>query len=192
MYSRLIQGLSYFGTDFELISLMFPALTRSHLKLKFKAEERKHPERITEALRECKVPDDKLMDQMRKCVPDKKSLFLAQFVNPPSLIAKEEVVKSDTKSAVEQDQTAETDEVEVATVEEVQPQHPVPEVQAQQTMEAQTQKEVDILVSQSRVRSAPTIAPRIAPRKRRKVVPAVAETEAVAEVIGDVAADDAQ
>lgn len=44
------RGLRMFGTDFMMISKMFPGRTRRHIKLKFSNEERRHPERIKEAL----------------------------------------------------------------------------------------------------------------------------------------------
>ncbi|KAI1907931.1 hypothetical protein LOZ12_005307 [Ophidiomyces ophidiicola] len=40
------KGLRMFGTDFMMISKMFPSRTRRHIKLKFCNEERKDPERI--------------------------------------------------------------------------------------------------------------------------------------------------
>ncbi|KAI9762348.1 MAG: E3 ubiquitin-protein ligase bre1 [Chaenotheca gracillima] len=44
------QALRMFGTDFQIISGMFPGKTRRHIKLKFTREERLHPERVKEAL----------------------------------------------------------------------------------------------------------------------------------------------
>ncbi|EAS37330.3 transcription factor TFIIIB component [Coccidioides immitis RS] len=44
------KGLRMFGTDFMMISKMFPGRTRRHIKLKFCNEERKDPERIKETL----------------------------------------------------------------------------------------------------------------------------------------------
>ncbi|KAK4668485.1 uncharacterized protein QC764_707740 [Podospora pseudoanserina] len=43
-------ALSRFGTDFELISKMFPGKTRKHIKLKFNREERQNPARVKSAL----------------------------------------------------------------------------------------------------------------------------------------------
>ncbi|ORX55673.1 hypothetical protein DM01DRAFT_1335069 [Hesseltinella vesiculosa] len=42
--------LSEFGTDFEMMSKVMPARTRSQLRMKFNREERLHPKRITEYL----------------------------------------------------------------------------------------------------------------------------------------------
>ncbi|KAJ3020644.1 UNVERIFIED_CONTAM: Transcription factor TFIIIB component B [Siphonaria sp. JEL0065] len=43
--------LQYFGCDFELISHLFPSLTRRHIKMKYNGEERANPAKITYALR---------------------------------------------------------------------------------------------------------------------------------------------
>ncbi|KAI9847800.1 MAG: Transcription factor TFIIIB component B [Sclerophora amabilis] len=44
------QGLRTFGTDFQIISGMFPGRTRRHIKLKFTREERLNPEKVKDAL----------------------------------------------------------------------------------------------------------------------------------------------
>lgn len=44
------QGLKSFGTDFQMISHMFPGSTRRSIKLKFTREEREYPERVRDAL----------------------------------------------------------------------------------------------------------------------------------------------
>ncbi|KAH6888631.1 hypothetical protein B0T10DRAFT_405378 [Thelonectria olida] len=44
------RGLRMFGTDFEMISKMFPSKQRRHVKLKFNREERHCPRRIDAAL----------------------------------------------------------------------------------------------------------------------------------------------
>jgi transcription factor TFIIIB component B'' len=48
---RFYNALSMFGTDFEIISRLFPARNRRQMRTKFIAEERKYPEKITAALR---------------------------------------------------------------------------------------------------------------------------------------------
>ncbi|EEP78234.1 conserved hypothetical protein [Uncinocarpus reesii 1704] len=50
MTDLFYRGLRMFGTDFMMISKMFPGRTRRHIKLKFCNEERKAPERIKETL----------------------------------------------------------------------------------------------------------------------------------------------
>lgn len=84
MTRRFYEGLQMFGTNFELISLMFPELTRRHLKLKFQAEETRNSSKITEALRKPIEPSDELKDRMFNCIPDKEVLFLQQYHNPPT------------------------------------------------------------------------------------------------------------
>jgi transcription factor TFIIIB component B'' len=44
------KGLRNFGTDFQMISHMFPGSTRRSMKLKFTREEREDPERVRECL----------------------------------------------------------------------------------------------------------------------------------------------
>ncbi|KAK3180096.1 hypothetical protein K4F52_008496 [Lecanicillium sp. MT-2017a] len=44
------RGLSMFGTEFQMISHMFPGKQRRHIKLKFNREERYNPKRIDAAL----------------------------------------------------------------------------------------------------------------------------------------------
>ncbi|PHH88759.1 hypothetical protein CDD83_7079 [Cordyceps sp. RAO-2017] len=44
------RGLRMFGTEFEMISKMFPGKQRRHIKLKFNREERHNPKRIDAAL----------------------------------------------------------------------------------------------------------------------------------------------
>ncbi|USP78697.1 uncharacterized protein yc1106_05971 [Curvularia clavata] len=44
------QGLRSFGTDFQMISQMFPGFTRRSIKTKFTREERENPEGVKEAL----------------------------------------------------------------------------------------------------------------------------------------------
>ncbi|KAJ3223297.1 Transcription factor TFIIIB component B [Chytriomyces hyalinus] len=58
--------LQYFGTDFAMIGLLFPELTRRHVKLKFKAEERANPTRVTRALRNRLIPPKDLLERMKE------------------------------------------------------------------------------------------------------------------------------
>lgn len=44
------QGLSQFGTDFEMIAKLFPTRSRRQIKLKFNNEERKNPARLNKIL----------------------------------------------------------------------------------------------------------------------------------------------
>lgn len=50
MTDLFYRGLRMFGTDFTLISKMFPGRSRRHIKLKFNNEERRDPERIKSTL----------------------------------------------------------------------------------------------------------------------------------------------
>lgn len=44
------QAVRQFGTDFAMIQQLFPGKTRHQVKLKYKAEERKHPLQVADAL----------------------------------------------------------------------------------------------------------------------------------------------
>ena len=48
---RFYEALSMFGTDFEIISRLFPGRSRRQIKNKFNCEERKEPQRVTQALK---------------------------------------------------------------------------------------------------------------------------------------------
>ena len=48
---RFYEGLNMFGTDFDMLSRLFPGRSRRHIKNKFNCEERRAPERINCALR---------------------------------------------------------------------------------------------------------------------------------------------
>ncbi|KAF3483692.1 uncharacterized protein GIQ15_03016 [Arthroderma uncinatum] len=58
MTDLFYKGLRMFGTDFMMISKMFPGRTRRHIKLKFSNEERKEPERIKRTLLGPREPVD--------------------------------------------------------------------------------------------------------------------------------------
>jgi transcription factor TFIIIB component B'' len=46
----LVQGLRQFGSDFAMIQQLFPDKTRHHVRQKFKAEEKKNPMLIHDAI----------------------------------------------------------------------------------------------------------------------------------------------
>jgi transcription factor TFIIIB component B'' len=50
MTNLFYRGLRMFGTDFMMISKMFPGRSRRQIKLKFSNEERKNPDRIKQTL----------------------------------------------------------------------------------------------------------------------------------------------
>ncbi|TPX62420.1 hypothetical protein PhCBS80983_g00473 [Powellomyces hirtus] len=74
---RFYQGLSYFGTDFSMICLMFPELNRKQIKAKFNTEERMNGRRVTAALlRKQETPDDlagEMKDRIRERVMKRKA-----------------------------------------------------------------------------------------------------------------------
>jgi hypothetical protein len=95
MTDRFYDGLSYFGTNFEIIALMFPELTRKNLKLKFDCEETRNPGRITDALRSKKEPDESLKQRMMDQIPEKDALLASQYINPPLSLLNEFKCKGD-------------------------------------------------------------------------------------------------
>lgn len=58
MTDLFYRGLRMFGTDFMMISKMFPGRSRRQIKLKFNNEERRDPERIKQALLGPREPID--------------------------------------------------------------------------------------------------------------------------------------
>jgi hypothetical protein len=81
MTARFFSGLSYFGTDFKLISYMFPGMTHRHIKLKYKAEERKSGLKITEALRNRQKAPPELRQKLLASVKAKQFLEDSQYIN---------------------------------------------------------------------------------------------------------------
>lgn len=73
MTDRFFEGLSFFGTNFNLIALMFPGLTRNHIKLKFSQEEANNARRVTEALRNKKIPTEAFRQSMLEGLELKKA-----------------------------------------------------------------------------------------------------------------------
>lgn len=73
MTDRFYEGLSYFGTDFGLTSLLFPGITRQQIKLKFNAEERSHISRVNAALMNRQTPDETVKARMKSLLLKKQS-----------------------------------------------------------------------------------------------------------------------
>ncbi|KAG9196159.1 hypothetical protein G6011_01280 [Alternaria panax] len=67
---RFYEALKSFGTDFQMISQMFPGFTRRSIKTKFTREERENPDGIREALQgQCKMNEggwDKFLKESEK------------------------------------------------------------------------------------------------------------------------------
>ncbi|KAH6567857.1 hypothetical protein BASA62_005818 [Batrachochytrium salamandrivorans] len=79
MTGRFFDGLSYFGTDFSLIALMFPGLSRNHIKLKFAAEEGINPKQVTFAIRNKRVPGNDIRSRMMGMISEKKALHADMY-----------------------------------------------------------------------------------------------------------------
>lgn len=71
---QFYEGLSTFGTDFSLISHLFPHRTRKQIKLKFNLEEKKYPELIELALKR-KLP----LDFEKFCRDSKKKIHTLDY-----------------------------------------------------------------------------------------------------------------
>lgn len=79
------RGLSMFGTEFQMISHMFPGKQRRHVKLKFNREERYNPARIDAALTGEKTTK---MD-----IEEYKTLTGAQFESVESIMAEQRKIE---------------------------------------------------------------------------------------------------
>jgi transcription factor TFIIIB component B'' len=68
--AQFYEGLKSFGTDFQMISQMFPGFTRRSIKTKFTREERENPEGVREALQgRCEINHggwDKFLEKSEK------------------------------------------------------------------------------------------------------------------------------
>ncbi|KAJ3157463.1 Transcription factor TFIIIB component B [Geranomyces michiganensis] len=68
---RFYEGLSYFGSDFSMICLMFPELNRKQIKAKYNAEERTNAKRVTKALLMKRETPSDLAGEMKERVKDR-------------------------------------------------------------------------------------------------------------------------
>ncbi|KAJ3217114.1 Transcription factor TFIIIB component B [Dinochytrium kinnereticum] len=60
------QCLQWFGTDFGMISQLFPLITRRHVKLKFTHEEKTNSQRVTRSLLNRVKPPEEIMEKFRE------------------------------------------------------------------------------------------------------------------------------
>lgn len=145
---------------------MFPELTRKHLKLKFTAEERRNPMRITQALREPKEPDEALRQRMKDRIPDKKELYLAQYVHPPTIEDDVQRVKPDIKRIVDEEQKGQDDND--AEPESTEPVDTAVPVLAEAVDTIQEHIDLTLSMSKPRVVTGPVFAPTIPSRRRKR------------------------
>lgn len=87
---RFYDGLRMFGTDFQMISKMFPGRTRHKIKLKFVREEKLHPDKIQATLLGEQVPVD---------LPELEKMAGVEFDDPKVL---EEEMEEDRKRLEEE------------------------------------------------------------------------------------------
>lgn len=149
VYMILLKGLSFFGTDFGMIALMFPGLSRKQVKLKFTAEEIRNPSRITHTLHNPANPDPELMERMQSMIPDKVAGLNTQELK---------VTKRDEKVAVNEVDEEKTEAIPMDLYE------PVSEVST-----VMTQK-INEIISR-KVPVALSIAPLLNLPRRRKAIP---------------------
>ncbi|KAJ5109837.1 hypothetical protein N7532_002482 [Penicillium argentinense] len=89
MTDLFYRGLRMFGTDFGIISNLFPGRSRRQIKLKFNSEERKYPERIR----------DTLLGPREVIDADSYSALTNQTLDDPKIVQKE---LDEEKSAMEE------------------------------------------------------------------------------------------
>ncbi|KAJ3185007.1 Transcription factor TFIIIB component B [Geranomyces variabilis] len=68
---RFYEGLSYFGSDFSMICLMFPELNRKQIKQKYNAEERTNAKRVTKALLMKRETPSDLAGEMKERIKER-------------------------------------------------------------------------------------------------------------------------
>ena len=106
LLDRFYDGLRMFGTDFGMISKMFPGKSRHSIKLKFVREERENPAKIRAVLMGEQIPVD--LDEFQK--------LTGTEYRDPELLEKE--IEADRK-ALEEEQAAEKEALEQARLERV-------------------------------------------------------------------------
>ena len=174
MTDRFYQGLSFFGTDFGLVSLLFPEMTRNQIKLKFNAEERNHSERVTLALNNRQVPDETTRARMKALLIKnrEKSGKTNDLLNSISIPTKEEILSGlqDVKPIPKSDTESDTDDELRAAPEQLVSSN-------QDVAEAVLQKQNDQAFQEALVRSSasssiskrPMSTPKMAPRPNIRV-----------------------
>lgn len=76
---RFYRALQMCGTDFSMIEVLFPTRTRTHIRNKFKKEERDNPVRIENCLKN-KIPLD--IEEFKACIAAKKQAQAQERPNP--------------------------------------------------------------------------------------------------------------
>ncbi|KAI9746326.1 MAG: Transcription factor TFIIIB component B [Claussenomyces sp. TS43310] len=99
---KFYTGLRMFGTDFEMISKMFPDRNRRQIKLKFNKEERAHPKKIEKAL-----------------IGERTAIDLDQYKSHTGLEYEDTRVINDEYRKVEEEHAAEQAEKEARAAEEI-------------------------------------------------------------------------
>ncbi|KAJ3010708.1 Transcription factor TFIIIB component B [Thoreauomyces humboldtii] len=184
--NRFYEGLSHFGTDFGLISLMFPELNRRQIKAKYNAEERCNARRVTATLLRKRVASSDLAGEMKERL--KERVQKRKAANNESDDDEEVVIAKRTKTEALKDgiasaaKLAESEQAADApsddedapeeVVEEVVPRPPtLEELQAREDeMGAPTvQEQLELSLPRSTAAIKPRIGPKIVPRKRKVV-----------------------
>ena len=167
---QFYDGLSYFGTDFGLVALLFPGFSRNMIKLKYNHEERADGTRISQALMNRKVPGDDLKMQMKHNLTI--NLEKEEVTNTATKIsrksskakAREEDIPDNANQAEKADQTNQ----EPSTVETVQPTTTIVEKAFQETAQKSFEDAIDNIQALSSSFSKPVQGPKIAPRVSKR------------------------
>lgn len=99
---KFYDGLRMFGTDFEMISHMFPDRSRRQIKLKFNKEEKAYPEKVNKAL-----------------IGEKVSIDLEEYKAHTGLEYEDTKTITDEYQKIEEEHAAEEAEQEARAAEEV-------------------------------------------------------------------------
>ncbi|KAL5032739.1 hypothetical protein BDV3_001290 [Batrachochytrium dendrobatidis] len=116
MTERFFDGLSYFGTDFNTIALMFPGMSRNHIKLKFVSEEVANPKRVTFAILNKRVPGDDIRSRMMGMIAKKKALntelYLGHLKQDDTVDVKPNISAIPSQTSDQNNQNSKQDTVE--------------------------------------------------------------------------------
>jgi hypothetical protein len=167
---QFYDGLSYFGTDFGLVALLFPGFSRNMIKLKYNHEERANSSRVSQALMNRKVPGEDLKMQM------KHNLTINLEKEESTNATHSKVSRKSSKKAREEKDSAEVNTIEKAddddheqsTAENIQPSSTIVEKVIQETAQKSFEDAIGNVQALSSSFSKPTQGPKIAPKVRKR------------------------
>jgi hypothetical protein len=166
---QFYDGLSYFGTDFGLVALLFPEFSRNMIKLKYNHEERANSSRVSQALMNRKVPGEDLKMQMKHNLTtnmEKESTNAAH--SKVSRKGSKKARQEKDSAEVNTIENAEGDDQEQSAAENIQPSPTVVEKVFQETAQKSFEDAIGNVQALSSSFLKPAQGPKIAPKVRKR------------------------